>query len=150
MGAARGGPSPPISTPGGEGGADGCLKAVQNFGEHSSSWFCIIFQVVPRFHRRFGRRWRPGEVGAPPRRIAPHHRGIRRSRCKKRAEWRRRLSSVILHRWWGRQTRPSPSRPAMVASPRISAPGGEGGGDRRRKTVQNHGKDSFPWFCPVP
>ena len=54
--------------------------------------------------------------GSPPRRIAPHHQGIRRSRHTTGAEWRKRLSFVILHRLWGRRTRPSPLRPAMDAA----------------------------------
>ena len=112
----RGCGPPPISTPGAEGGPDRYLNAVHNRGEHSSPWFCSVFLVVAHAHRRSGRQWRPGEVGAPPRRIAPHHRGIRRSRSIKCAEWRRTLSFVILRPWCACQARPSPSHPAMDES----------------------------------
>ena len=34
-------------------------------------------------------------------------------------------------------------------SPRVSAPGAEGGPNERGNTVQNSGEDSFPLFCTV-
>ena len=33
--------------------------------------------------------------------------------------------------------------------PRISRPGAEGGDDRHRKAIHNHGENSFPWLCLV-
>ena len=45
---------------------------------------------------------------------------------------------------------PGDGRAGRRPSPRISAPGAEGGGDGQRMTVQNLGEDSSPWFCFVP
>ena len=42
---------------------------------------------------------------------------------------------------------PGDGRAGRRASPRISAPGAEGGGDGQRMTVQNLGEDSSPWLC---
>ena len=88
-------------------------RSVQNDGGDSPPPFWASGCEISGVHRRFVRRWTPGEVGARPCRIATHHRGIRRSGETKRAEWGRTLSSLILHRSYPRRTRPSPSRPAM-------------------------------------
>ena len=45
---------------------------------------------------------------------------------------------------------PGDGRAGRRPSPRISAPGAEGGGDRLHTTVQNFGEDSSPWFGLVP
>ena len=45
---------------------------------------------------------------------------------------------------------PGDGRAGRRPSPRISASGAEGRGDRRKLTVQNLGEASSPWFCFVP
>ena len=52
----------------------------------------------------------------------------------------RTVHRLLARRWTSRERCPSP---------RVSAPGAEGGEDPRGNTVQNRGEDSSPLFCTV-
>ena len=136
------------------GSADPPVGSVQNDGGDSPPLFWTPCWLPARVHRRHARRWTPGEGGSPlpashPTTGESADLGIGRvqnggghsppSFCTLRGPVRA-VHRLPARRWTNGRACPSP---------RISAPGAEGGVARRTNTVQNRGEDSSPLFCTV-